>query len=151
MSEEQQMSEMDAYYARTRRPLLPRPTTRRGKIGCGVLLAIWFLLLLLPFAMFWLATGHNFTIPRTNIPEAELHPRFQVHLIMDKDNRGLQFLSTQVFRNSPNELCVQGHVNYLLWESEDDDNATVYCECYKRNDPDAEWVFIETMNSTCHP
>ena len=149
MSDEQPVSEMDEYYARTRRQLIRKPTTLTGKIGCGALLVIWFGLLMLPFVMFWLAAGKNITIPRGNVPEADQHPRWQVHLVMEKDNRGLQFLTTQVQRNNRNNVCVEAHVNYLLWERDDETNAAVYCQCYERDDTESLWTFTGTLNTTC--
>lgn len=149
MPDEQSLSEMDEYYARTRRSLF-RPTTLRGKIGCGVLLVLWFVLLLLPCAMFWLATGHTFTIAHGgDVPEAEQHPRFEIRLIMETDNRGLQLFSSHVVRNGDNLLCVQADVNYILWQSSEDTPAVVYCDCYERSDTESMWLFVGTTNSTC--
>lgn len=148
---EKQPSEMDDYYQRTRRPLFRNPTTLKGKIGCGALLVIWFCALMLPFLMFWLASGRAVTIPRNNIPDADQYPRFQMSLIMSQENRGLQLTTSNVQRNGENNLCVDVHVNYLLWASEDDDNAAVYCDCFERSDSDADWVFIESLNTTCNP
>jgi hypothetical protein len=151
MTETQPNPEMDAYYQRTRRPLLRTPTTRLGKIGCGLLLVLWVCFLLLPFVMFWLASGRSITIPHGNIPAAEQYPRLQLALIMSQDNRGLQIINTRVQRQSSTNLCIEAHVNYLLWASAEEQNAAIYCDCYERPDADGAWVFVETVNTTCSP
>jgi hypothetical protein len=151
MSENQQNTEMDEYYRRTRQPLFRTPSTRPGKIGCGLLVVLWFCVLTIPFVMFWLASGQSITIPRGGIPEAEQHPRWQMSLIMDADNRGFQFTNTSIERNESTNLCVETHVNYLLWVSEEEQNAVAFCDCYERSDSEADWVFVETLNTTCNP
>ncbi|MDQ7026070.1 MAG: hypothetical protein Q9P01_09725 [Anaerolineae bacterium] len=151
MMTKKQASEMDGYYRRSRRPLFRNPTTVKGKIGCGLLLVIWFSLLMLPFLMFWLASGRSVTIPHSNIPNANQYPRFEMSLIMSQENRGLQLTTSDVQRNSSDNLRVEVHVNYLLWVSEADDNAAVYCDRFERNNSDADWMFIESLNTPCNP
>jgi hypothetical protein len=148
---EHRTSEMDDYYRRTRRPLFQNPTTTRGKIGCGLLVFVWFCVLMLPFLMFWLASGRSVTIPRRNVPDANEYPVFRLSLIMSKDNRGLHFITTDVQRNGSNNLCVEAHINYLLWASDGEDNMTTYCDCFERSDTDAEWVFLDSVNTSCNP
>ena len=151
MSEPQQNSEMEEYYQRTRQPLFRTPTTRFGKLGCWMLVVLWFCLLTLPLIMFWLASGRSITVPRGGIPASEQYPHFQLSLIMNTDNRGLQFTNTSVERNSPTNLCVETDVNYLLWAREEAQNAAVFCDCYERSDSGTDWVFVETLNTTCNP
>jgi hypothetical protein len=150
MSENQSNPEMDEYYRRTRQPLFRNPTTRLGKLGCGLLVVLWFFVMMIPFVMFWLASGQSIAIPRGGIPQAEQYPRWQMSLIMNVDNRGFQFTNTNIARNEATNLCVETHVSYLLWVSEEEQNAAVFCDCYQRSDSEADWVFVETLNTTCN-
>lgn len=130
----------------SKRPLIPMPKTPLQRFGCGVLLVIWFAILLLPFGMFWLAMGNSFKIPRTNIPDAATNPRLEISLIMDKDNRGLHIFTSAVYQTEA-QLCIEGHSTYLLWESKRDDNNAVYCQCYEA--AGENWNFINQTNSIC--
>ena len=90
------------------------------------------------------------TFDKLGIPEAEQYPRWQMSLIMDVDNRGFQFTNTSIQRNEATSLCVETHVSYLLWVSEEEQNAAVFCDCYQRSDSASDWVFVETLNDTCN-
>lgn len=155
MAEEHQehnetLSEMDEYYRRTRRRIIPRPTTPLGRLGCGAALVIWFSILLLPFAMFWLASGRTITIPHGNVPEASEHPLFEVRLIMEIENRGLQVKRSQIVPDDEQRVCVQSNVNYLLWESEEGELTALYCECYERESAEDDWVYMGIREGACN-
>jgi len=149
MTQQPDMSEMDEYYERTRRPLFKRPQTPLGKLGCNLLIVGWFLVLLLPITMVWLAFGNTITIPRNNIPEAELHPRLQIQLIMSVENRGLQISRSNVQRTDETNLCVENQRSYLLWEDDGSALPATYCQCYQRADAQSEWVFTRQIENTC--
>lgn len=151
MTQQPDMTEMDEYYERTRKPLFAMPTSRAGRFGYGIILAIWFLLLLTPCAMLWLATGNTLSIPRSNIPEPELHPALEVQLIMEIDNRGLKFTTTGLTQSDDLNLCIQNNINYLLWESDRDSTPASYCQCYQRQDNQSDWEFTQQLESVCNP
>lgn len=140
-------SEMDAYYERSRRPLITVPDSRFGKLGCGLLVVIWFAVLMLPCAMFWLATGNAFTLNHANVPEPQEHPLLQVQLIMDVDNRGLQISRSSIQQSSETNLCVSSQVNYLLWASDGDDLNVAFCQCYDRETANDAWTFVGTQST----
>jgi len=142
-------SEMDEYYRRTRRTVIPRPTTPLGRLGCGAALVVWFAVLLLPFAMFWLGSGRTITIPQGNIPDASDHPRLELRLIMDADNRGLQIKRAGVAERGDEALCIQESVSYLLWESDTNSDNALYCQCYERDSADADWSLSGTTDGAC--
>jgi len=133
-------SEMEEYYRRTRRTIIPRPTTPLGRLGCGAALVVWFTILLLPFAMF---------IPQGGIPDASDHPRLEVRLIMDADNRGLQIKRAGVAQRDDESLCIQESVSYLLWETDEENANVVYCQCYQRESADAAWALSGTTDGVC--
>lgn len=151
MTQQPDMTEMDEYYERTRKPLFTTPTSRVGRFGCGVIVFAWFLLLLTPCAMIWLGMGNTLSIPRVNVPEPELHPALEVQLIMEIDNRGLKFTTTGVNQSGDLNLCIQNNINYLLWESDTNSTPASYCQCYQRQDNQSDWEFTQQLESVCTP
>ncbi|GAB5489947.1 MAG: hypothetical protein Phog2KO_01620 [Phototrophicaceae bacterium] len=151
MTQQPDMSEMDAYYEQTRKPLFNTPTSAVGRAIFAVLLVLWFTLLTLPCAMIWLAFGNTITIPRGNIPESELHPRLEVQLIMEIDNRGLKFTTTDVSQSNDLNLCIENNIGYFLWENDTSAEPASYCQCYQREDAESEWEFIEQFETACTP
>ena len=151
MTQQPDMSEMDEYYEQTRKPLFNIPTSPIGKAIFALLLVLWFALLMLPCGMLWLAVGNTITISRNNIPEPELHPRLEIQLIMDTDNRGLKFSSTGVNQADDLTLCVQNNISYFLWENDESAEPASYCQCYQREDTESEWEFIEQLETACTP
>jgi hypothetical protein len=140
----------EAYYERTRAQVIPRPEGWLGRFGCGVLLVVWFAVMLLPCALIGLAFNGEITIPHGNVPEPAEHPLFQVRLIMEIENRGLQFTRTGIHPESDTAVCVQSTVTYLLWQQEDDqETSVVYCDCYERPDSQTAWVFTDRNSGAC--
>ncbi|MGJ3240479.1 MAG: hypothetical protein ACFE0Q_17355 [Anaerolineae bacterium] len=148
---DQQPSDMDEYYQRTRKPLFTIPTSRVGRFGCGLVLMIWFVVLLLPITMLWLAVGNTISIPHFNIPEPELHPRFEVQLVMEIGNRGLKLTTTHISEQADTAICLENRVNYWLWQSDLTATPATYCQCYQRDNSASPWVFTEQIEATCTP
>lgn len=136
-----EQSEMDAYYERSRRPLIRVPQSRIGRMGCYTLVILWFVVLMLPCAMIYFATGNALTIPHANVPEPAEHPLLRVQLIMEVDNRGFQVSRSRIQEESETELCVSSTVDYLLWQRQDDDLNVAFCQCYFRETPEDAWQF----------
>lgn len=146
-----QMTEEErAYYQQTRRSIFKTPESTLGRVGCGVGLVLWFALLLTPCALFYMAMYGQITIHHANIPEPEAHPLVQVQLVMEPDNRGLRVTTSQSQSASEHDMCVQTDVRYLLWQSESDESQNVsFCDCYIRDDEDADWAFTEQTGGSC--
>lgn len=128
-----------------------KETSRRRsplrRLGCGVLVVFWFVLLLLPLAMFVLAVQGDITVPRFDaVPDPQEHPLLQVRLVMEVDYRGLGITSTSV-HTGENELCIQTQVRFLLWEGEGD--PATFCDCYTRDSSEVDWVFASTVEGEC--
>lgn len=140
-------SEMDAYYERSRRPLISMPNSRLGKLGCWALIVAWFMILMLPCGMFYLATGNAFTLQHASVPEPQEHPLLRVQLIMEIDNRGLQIARSSIQQSSATNLCVSSQVNYLLWASDGEDLDVAFCQCYDRETADDNWQFVGTQTA----
>ena len=142
-------TDMDEYYEQSRRPLITQPKTPLGRIGCGAMLVVWFVLLSLPFGMLWLATGHDITINRGGTtPHASQYPFAQVHLIMDKDFRGLQFSTSRVVTNEETRFCYSQNINYLLWENRSGENVnTAPCTCFARDTIEGDWQALSDVST----
>lgn len=146
----QMTDEERAYYERTRRSIIKVPQSRIGRIGCGIALIGWFALLLMPCALFYMASAGQITLHHANIPEPDSHPLVQVQLVMEPRNRGFSVTSSQPISTSDNAMCVQTEVRYLLWQSEADRSQNVtFCDCYERSSTEAEWSFTERVEGTC--
>lgn len=138
------------YYERTRKPVLTMPESRLGRLGCYLLTVLWFVILLLPCAMFALATQGEITLHHANVPEPLSHPLMQIRLVMDVENRGLQVTTSNIRQPSDTALCVQVRVEYLLWQSsEAEDQSVRYCDCYERANTEAQWQYTETLPGQC--
>ena len=126
----------------------PRKRSLAGRIGFGALLIVWFSVLSLPLVFFVLAIQGDITIRHTgDVPDKHQHPRFQVTLIMDVDNRGLQFTNSAINRADDLNLCIDTQVNYALWQGNGD--SARYCDCYTRDASDDDWQFIESTQGAC--
>lgn len=148
MTEEQQVDELAEYYENSRKPLFRIPKNPLGRLGCLVLVLLWFMVLLLPCGMIYLATGNSITIPNGDIPEPEQHPRLEIQLIMEIENRGLKLSSSSIASQSETELCINSSANYLLWQSDESATNSQYCQCYQR--VDESWQFTEQYEGQCN-
>ncbi|MCY3778845.1 MAG: hypothetical protein OXG78_00925 [Chloroflexi bacterium] len=127
--------------------------TRRGllrRFGCGLILALWFLLLLTPCALFYLAANGEIRLFHADIPRPYSQPRLLISLINDVENRGLQIVRSIPVRESDDTaVCVETVVNYLLWASSEGNQDVTYCDCYERADATSSWNLGETRLSSC--
>jgi hypothetical protein len=121
------------------------------RVGCSLLLVLWFTLLLSPCALFYLAANGEIRVWHADIPEAHAHPRLLIELVSEVDYRGLQF--TRSFEVNSSELddlsCVQTDVSYFLWESVEDNQDVSYCDCYIKDDTESKWQLNETYAEPC--
>lgn len=122
-----------------------------SRLGCGFLLVIWFVVLMTPCALLYLASNGEIRIGHTDIPDAHEHPRLSIELVTEVDSRGLRIVNSSVVDNMPddNALCVQTNVRFLLWRTSENNQDTLYCDCYERDTADAEWIFNQTMPEMC--
>ena len=128
----------------------PRKRSLLSRIGCGVILMFWFAILLLPLFFFILAVQGDITISRRgDIPDKHQHPLFQVMLLMDANNRGLQFTSTSIGINNDTDICIETNVSYFMWQG--DGESAQYCDCYERDNSDVEWSYTSTEQGECKP
>lgn len=126
-----------------------RRTLRR--LGCGLLLVIWFALLMTPCGLFFLAANGEIRLYHADIPRPHEHPRLLISLISEATFRGLRIDSSTVSRGTTenNDVCIDTKVRFLLWEASGGDHNTSYCDCYYRADSDANWELNETYSGAC--
>lgn len=122
--------------------LPPRRSPLR-RIGCGLLLVIWFSILLLPCFLIVLAVQQEIVVSQGGAPGQQL----RLWLISEADERGLGISTASVRQTSPNALCVQTNVRFLMWSGHDDPLA--YCDCYERADEDAPWSSVSSASGEC--
>jgi hypothetical protein len=133
-------------YVVREQPQRKRSPLRR--LGCGLLLAVWFAVLLVPLAFFVLAIQGDITIGRGgDIPSPEQYPRLQVWLVNEIDFRGLGILTTDISRPDEEDLCIQSDVRYLLWQGSGE--PATFCDCYTRSTVDDDWTLQETVQGPC--
>ncbi len=128
------------------RPRLSLPWRRFRRIGCGVLLVIWFAILLLPCALFILATQGSIVLHHAFVPEPEAHPLLQIDLLTEADYRGLRIVTTRIYDDGA-QLCVQSNVSYVMWLG--DGAPSIYCDCYIRESSEADWILADTIIAQC--
>ena len=122
------------------------------RLGCGLLLICWFVLLLTPCALFYLAANGEIRFWHgEDVPQPHAHPRLLVSLISDADHRGLRIESSSPLADSTDEnaLCLQTRVRFVLWESNEGSQDTAYCDCYRRTDVEAAWILEDTFGGAC--
>lgn len=132
-------------------PIPPRRSPIR-RVGCAVLLVIWFAVLLLPCLFGLLLTRGEITFNTGSAP----NQMTRIWLISEASERGIGLSTASVYpANSEyelnaslnNALCVQTDVRYLLWAGRAE--PVRYCECYTRSASDQPWEFTEAIEATC--
>lgn len=120
------------------------------RLGCGLLLALWFLLMMTPCALFYLAANGEIRLDHADIPQPHSHPLLLITLINDVENRGLQFVrSTSLADREDDTVCVETAVNYLLWVSSGGSQDVTYCDCFARESGASAWDLQATHSSAC--
>ncbi|MFN8379027.1 MAG: hypothetical protein U0452_10185 [Anaerolineae bacterium] len=122
-------------------PVAPR--SRKRRLGCTVLIILWFALLLVPCGLFYFAVQQEVTVPLGGAPGQEL----RVWLVMEPRTRGLGYSLGHVAIQTDSQLCVQTSTSYLLWAGRPEN--TVYCECYARSAADEAWTYLSSTQGAC--
>ncbi len=116
--------------------------------GCVIALIFWFLFLLTPCALLYMARAGEFTIPSgADVPDPEQHPLLKVELIMQRDSRGLLIMRSGVHSQTDTDLCLQTYIDYLLWDG--DGEPVRYCDCYQRDSEPASWSLSTSTSGAC--
>ncbi|RMG78842.1 MAG: hypothetical protein D6712_20660 [Chloroflexi bacterium] len=121
------------------------PRNPFARLGCILLLILWFALLSTPCIIgFLVIQGQGeIRIPQGDAPEQML----RVWFISEASQRGIGISSANAFYADENAVCVETTVSYVLWYGEGE--PATYCECYTRNTPTDSWALIQTNTGTC--
>ena len=119
--------------------------------GCGLLLPLWFMLLITPCALFYLAINGEIRIWHDSVPDPHAQPRLLISLISEKDDRGLRIENASIFNPDADALstCVVTNVRFILWESQGGNQNVAYCECYERTEAETGWQLVRTYSNSC--
>lgn len=123
--------------------LFPKRSPQR-RIGCGVLLVIWFVILLTPCFLITLASQNEILITFSDVPGHQA----RIWLVMEADQRGVGLSSPSLFTPNADTRCVQTDTRFLLWAGRA--NPSVYCACEQRTSAAAPWLAADSDMQPCN-
>lgn len=123
-------------------PPAPPPKPLR-RLGCILITAIWFVILLIPLVFIVLAAQGEIRITTGDVPDQHI----RLWLIGEPRQRGIGISSAGVHSRDDTNVCLQTSVNYLLWAGASEPSS--YCECYQRGAPDEAWGYVGGNEGTC--
>ena len=99
------------------------------RIGCGLLVAMWFaFLLLVPCAALTLINGGEIRLARSDVPDDYA---LRVWLIQESHQRGLGVSTDYNFSLDENTVCTVTDTRFVLWLGSADPSHT--CACYSKS------------------
>ena len=144
MSEPDRATQVPAEAAAARKKSLPR------RLGCWLLVVIWFAVLSTPCGMFYLAANGEIRLEHGQIPDPHAHPRLLISLISESADRGLRIERSTIMPAADDlRLCVETAMTFVLWQSSGGNQNVQYCDCYRRADADSAWQLDSTYSATC--
>ena len=121
------------------------------RLGCGLVLPLWFALLMTPCALFYLAANGEIRLEHGDIPQPHAHPLLLVSLVSEAEDRGLRIETAWIAerQSSGETLCVETAARFLLWEYSGGNQNASWCDCYTRKDAEANWELVKTYGGAC--
>jgi len=115
------------------------------RLGCGVALLAWFVLLTLPCFAIVLATQGEIILTHSDIPFDD----FRVWLIQQPHTRGLAISNSNRVSaaDGSGAVCTVLDAHFLLWEGEPSVSPH-YCSCYTGHT--GNWTSISEGDDACH-
>jgi hypothetical protein len=120
-----------------------KPRSRLRRLGCGIGLVIWVLLLLFPCLAIVLISQREITVQLGNVPGQS----FRVWLIQDATERGLGISRPSVHTDANANVCLQTDTSFLLWMGKG--APASYCECYTHDGDN--WKSVGSAQGSCNP
>jgi hypothetical protein len=120
----------------------PRRSPLR-RIGCSILVVMWFIILLLPCFCFALALQGEISVQLGDVPGQSL----RIWLLNESDQRGLG-ISRPVVSAHDGQVCIQTQVSFVMWAGSA--TGTSFCDCYTRSDGETVWNLMSSSEGTCH-
>src|SRR5258708_23267756 len=97
------------------------------RLGCGVLLVLWFALLTLPCFAIALVFQKEIILTHSDIPNDE----FRIWLIQDIRNRGVAVTNSRRVDAPNGVVCTVINGGFFMWQGTTA-NPPDYCACYSR-------------------
>ncbi len=126
------------------------------RLGCSILLALWFAFLLLPCALLYLATNGEIRIApgQADMPQPHAHPLLLVSLIGEIEERGLRIETSTIVSSvsgpgAEAQVCVETAARFLLWQTRGGAQDARYCDCYQRSNAESAWQLTATYRQAC--
>ncbi|NJO84723.1 MAG: hypothetical protein HC828_19460 [Blastochloris sp.] len=127
-------------------PAAPRRTWRQtplGRLGCGLLLVLWFTFLLTPCFLITMATQGQITISLGGLPDQQL----RAWLIMEMRERGFGISVPTVIEQSETAAVMQVDNRFLLWAGRAD--PVSFCNRFERADANSAWQLADSEMGAC--
>ena len=128
-------------------PVAPARRSPFKRLGCALLMILWFAILTLPCGLFYLAANGEIRLQHGDIPQPHAHPRLLISLVSEQNERGLRIESSSVVAGQ-SLVCVETAVRFLLWESRGGAQDAQFCDCYD-GDAFAGWTLQQTSAGAC--
>jgi hypothetical protein len=123
--------------------VLPPRTSPMRRLGCFIVVIIWFAILLTPCLCFVLASQGEVAIQLGDVPGQSL----RIWLLNESRQRGIG-ISRPSISTQGDLMCVQTDVSFFLWAGSAE--GTIYCECYTQPDEEG-WQFVSNNGGSCQP
>ena len=105
-----------------------------GRIGCGGLVALWFILLVvLPCSAITLASGSEIQLTHSNVPDDYT---LRIWLIQQPHLRGVGISTGYTITPNDQSVCTITYTRFVLWEGAAEGGQS--CACYDRQ-PDGSY------------
>jgi hypothetical protein len=114
---------------------------RLGRVGCGVLVVLWFLLLLTPCLVVVLLTQREIVLIHSDVPNDD----FRIWLISEPRERGFAISNARRVSAANNAVCTLTDVRFIMWQGKGD--PIHYCSCYTRQNN--TWMSIAEGAEAC--
>ncbi len=102
---------------------------RLRRIGCGLLIVLWFaFLIIVPCGAAVLLTQNEIVITRSSVPDNVL----RVWMVQDAEQRGVGLSNGYTIREDGNMLCTATDTQFFLWKGKANPNHN--CTCYTKQD-----------------
>ncbi len=120
-----------------------KPRSRLRRLGCGIGLGVWLILLLFPCVAIVLIAQGEIAIQLGDVPGQS----FRVWLIQDATERGLGVARPSIHTDTKANTCLQTDTSFLLWMGKGE--STSYCECYAHEG--GNWKSVSSAQGSCNP
>jgi hypothetical protein len=100
---------------------------RLRRLGCGLMLVVWFaLLIIVPCGVITLVTQNEIVIRHSDFPDDEL----RIWLLPGPETRGIGLTNGSVVRLDSDRLCTVTDNRFLVWRGQAANTRN--CACYER-------------------